>query len=573
MKTLSESTFKTLAGERAYERGYSYYVDGRVGRLSIKGSRITAEVAGRQQYTVVLRHTAKVFEGHCTCPASDNFDFCKHCVAVSLSYYYQTQTNQELIEAPNQNKVLEYLDTLTRPQLVEEMHKLLLRDETAMDVWQLKAEVSSGGLEPKEVRKRITKAIPYKPNGLWRYRDVEHYFSSCELALSGLTEPLLSLEPNNAYKLITYAAERLEKTLQTIDDSGGYRYATEQQIQQWFDTTLLSEEWLDNDRARVLIEMVKNQGKDYSVLNPDTIVASLNVSTKSLVFDALDKEFESLSPQANHYSDEYYYYNRIAQLLLTQARESGDVDREFQILEKGAITVPECLGLVSLCIKHCRLDEAARWLAHANELSEDASADTYNIESAKIDLLKAEGDTRQAFELQWARFEENENLETLEPALATAQDLNEKERWLTTAISFISAKLTPDRHKPKNQYRAAALVDIHIAFDDVQAAYHLSDNYQMHVNYLMNIVAATDTFSNKTFYLIERVVNHIVESASNSAYDQAINYLKQQENRLTADDKLRLHQTVRKIYDLPKNKRKTNFIRRLKSSFPTVFTI
>jgi len=571
MKILSESTFKTLAGDGAYQRGYAYYSEGRVGPLSISNSRITAEVAGTQQYSVVLHHTAKLFEGHCTCPASDNFDFCKHCVAVSLSYYYQTQTNQELPDRSSKNQVLDYLHTLTKPQLAEELHKLLLQDKTVMDLWQLKADIARGGLTPKEIRKRITKAIPYKPNGLWRYRDVAEYFDASALALSVLQDPIYVLNPSDAIKLIVYAAQRLNKTLQTIDDSGGYRFQVEQQLQNWFDQTILSEQWSDTGRAQVIIKLLTDQELDYSALQPTSIFDRVNQKTLDLVYTSLNKEFEGLPPQADQYADQYYYYIRIENLLLEQARQQNDIEKEFLILEKGAVTVPKCLDLVALCIHHKRLEEANKWLTHAGEITAVSGYQTYNIESTQIELLKAEGQTQKALELQWSRFEEQEDFETLRPALTTAKDLNQEDEYLARAISMISDKLTPDRHNPKNQRRAGNLVDIHLEYGDVKSAYDLSDRYLINVEYLSEIVAATEEFSEKTYALIERIVNQLVLSATNSAYDHAVTFLKRQEQRLPSANKLRLYKSIKNIYDVPKNKRKTNLVKRLKKAFPSAF--
>lgn len=569
MKMLSESAIKTLAGEGAFERGRGYYNEGRVGPLSIKQSRITAQVSGTQQYSVVLRHTSKVFEGHCNCPASDNFDFCKHCVAVSLSYYYQTQTNQELSEQASESQVHGYLSTLTKPQLVEHLHELLLRDSATMDHWQLKAQIASGGIEPKEIRKRITKAIPYKPGGLWRYRDVADYFDASALTLSGLHEALISLKPQDAIKLVSYAAQRLEKTLQTIDDSGGYRFQTEEQIQAWFKAVIFSSQWSDKERATTLVKLLTDQNLEYAAIEPVAILQELNEDTLSVVYKAVEKEFADLSPQADHYSDQYYYYARIERILLNRARHLGDIENEFRIQEKGAVTVAKCLDLVSLCIRHMRLEEANKWLAHANELSDTSGYHIHNIESVQIELYKAQGDLQQAFDLQWARFEEREDLNTLSPALLTAKALDQHDSCLANAISSIADKLTSDRHKPNNQRRAGNLVGIYLEFGELESAYELSDRYLMQVEHLIAIVNASEKFSEQTYGLLERVVNSTVQHATNPAYDQAVTFLKKQYQKISNTE--RFHKSVRQIYDLPQNKRKINFIKRLKKAFPLVF--
>ena len=267
MKTLSEATFKTLAGDDVYERGLAYYNQGRVGELSISNNRISAKVEGSHTYSVELHHTAKFFEGSCNCPASDNFDFCKHCVATSLAYYYQTQVNAELADSNQDDRLENYMATLTKPELVEELHKLVLRDSDTLDYWHLKAEIASGSLGAPDIRKRITKAIPYKPSGLWRYREVAQYFDQAEQALSVLQEPLYALEPTDSIKLIIYTAQRLEKTLESIDDSGDYRADLEAKIKAWFDAVFSSEQWKSKQKATQVIKLLFDDKFKYELFN------------------------------------------------------------------------------------------------------------------------------------------------------------------------------------------------------------------------------------------------------------------------------------------------------------------
>ena len=215
MKSLSESVIKTLAGDGAFERGLDYYNEGRVEQLNIDTSHISGYVRGQQRYQVTLNHTAKVFEGSCDCPASDNFDFCKHCAALSLAYYYQTQTNIEVADAGDTDPVRLYLNTFTKPQLIEELQSQIQADKAIYDHWLLRAELAGGNLSVKDLRKRITQAIPYKPAGLWRPQEVANYFIEAERALNVLEQAILALTASSSIKLVIYAIERLEKTLET----------------------------------------------------------------------------------------------------------------------------------------------------------------------------------------------------------------------------------------------------------------------------------------------------------------------------------------------------------------------
>ena len=80
-----QTTLLGLAGEAVYQRGADYFADGRVTRLTTQGERTSATVVGSEPYRVTLRTTARGYDGSCSCPASEGFDFCKHCVAAALA--------------------------------------------------------------------------------------------------------------------------------------------------------------------------------------------------------------------------------------------------------------------------------------------------------------------------------------------------------------------------------------------------------------------------------------------------------------------------------------------------------
>lgn len=83
--TISNDYLIRLAGKPAFNRGMGYFKGGNVLELKQKGSMITAEVEGSEIYLVTLKWTSCQLDGACDCPASEGFDFCKHCVAVALT--------------------------------------------------------------------------------------------------------------------------------------------------------------------------------------------------------------------------------------------------------------------------------------------------------------------------------------------------------------------------------------------------------------------------------------------------------------------------------------------------------
>ncbi|HEY6735753.1 MAG TPA: SWIM zinc finger family protein, partial [Roseiarcus sp.] len=78
------AALRRLAGS-AFTRGEAYHRDGRVEILAIEPRRVLAQVAGTEDYRVNLLGKGETIKGECSCPAFDDYGFCKHMVAAALA--------------------------------------------------------------------------------------------------------------------------------------------------------------------------------------------------------------------------------------------------------------------------------------------------------------------------------------------------------------------------------------------------------------------------------------------------------------------------------------------------------
>ena len=75
---------RRLAGA-AFARGEAYHREGRVEILAVEPRRVLAQVTGTEDYRVNLLGKGETIKGECTCPAFDDYGFCKHMVATGLA--------------------------------------------------------------------------------------------------------------------------------------------------------------------------------------------------------------------------------------------------------------------------------------------------------------------------------------------------------------------------------------------------------------------------------------------------------------------------------------------------------
>lgn len=118
------STIQTLADAKSFERGRAYYRDGAVSRLTERDGELSATVRGTYRYCVefavgdddTLHHA-------CNCPVGDDGAFCKHAVAVALSWL---ENGGEAVFHDEEREP-------ARPRRKRKTHAELIRDHLGQD--------------------------------------------------------------------------------------------------------------------------------------------------------------------------------------------------------------------------------------------------------------------------------------------------------------------------------------------------------------------------------------------------------------------------------------------------------
>jgi len=115
-----------MADAGSLERGADYVVRGRVHGLVHDGEVVVAEVVGSRRYRVRLWAEDGELAYACTCPVGDDGRFCKHCVAVGLTWI-DSRTSAAAAQ-PSLADLRAHLSTLSSEALVE-----LLMEHAAAD--------------------------------------------------------------------------------------------------------------------------------------------------------------------------------------------------------------------------------------------------------------------------------------------------------------------------------------------------------------------------------------------------------------------------------------------------------
>jgi uncharacterized Zn finger protein len=83
---LHQETIRRLSGDGAFERGKTYFMEGRVVDIQRKEGTVFAKVRGTETYDVRIWMKDESLAYACVCPQGQEQAFCKHAVAVALAF-------------------------------------------------------------------------------------------------------------------------------------------------------------------------------------------------------------------------------------------------------------------------------------------------------------------------------------------------------------------------------------------------------------------------------------------------------------------------------------------------------
>jgi len=567
LKPIDESSLVALAGKAAFRRGEAYYLDDRVGDLQQHGNNIIAIVEGNEKYRVVLTHTAKLFEGGCDCPASEGFDFCKHCVATALKYIIQ-MTEREKLQASSETNLLEnYLHGMDKATLATELLTLIEYDSELEDKWKLRAELAAGKMDFKAFKKRVTKAIPYNRD-LYRYAQVRRFFAGVEMLVDTLQQLLVDFGPERSLELIDYALLRIDRALETIDDSGGFRYHSVNALGEMHIQILSDCHWPLEKIADYLLNL---HGAGENGLYPDIPGDYLPIlgSTGLDLFNApLQSEWDRLpdlkaASQGEHDWETRYHYLHLQASLLTAAKLKKDLDTEIELLAKTAASAHDLIEISRLCLKHDRLEQSIGWWRKARETGAENPryANNSTLVELEIQILVYQKKYDGALVLRWSGFQHNPQITTYRQLLEMARLAGDKSDFYQKSVDFLNSKTAESGRATYD-----LISEIHLEEQDPGSALQLALQQPLHPENLLRVIRANQQQVVKILPLYVRLAEYYIQQTNNNAYRDAIELLK--EVNAVAGEKLeeKLMGEVARLRSQYKVKR--NFRKWLDEAFP-----
>ena len=231
---ISHELLIKTAGQTRFDQGFSLFnqknnndTQNTITDFQYKNKQASAKI---DHYKVSIHYHTDTIEGACNCPDSDGFDFCQHCVRLTLHANKSAQQINSLSKGPDKSKILAYLLTLDKQTLAKQCLELIEKDSDQFKRFVLKAFLDNEIIDYSQLKTQITE-LTRKPENLFSQRQVKLFFSKIDLFLEELQSSNYLSTPEKMIKVIEYTFQRINLLLDNIDDSNLQRQACIEKLQ------------------------------------------------------------------------------------------------------------------------------------------------------------------------------------------------------------------------------------------------------------------------------------------------------------------------------------------------------
>ena len=401
-----------LAGPKVFARGEGYFGDGLVQILTIEPNRVMAMVAGSEDYTVELTGRGEAIDGECSCPAFEDWGFCKHMVATALAVN-AFGGDAEAEAGGTLSRIRDHLRAKGADALVEMIVKMAGRDPALYRKLDMAAAATNA--DDKTLEARLRKAIDgaTRTGGFVEYREAAGWAAGVDEALDAIESLASGARAGVALELAERAIERIEEALNRIDDSAGHCGALLQRAGEIHLAAARVSRPDPVELARGLFAREMQDGYDTfyravqryaDVLGEEGLAEYRRLATAA---------WEKLSTRVAHAKEKYEYssdYGSLMSILDFFAERDGDTDARIALRTKDLSSAWRYFQIAEFCVSQDREEEALKRAEEGLWLFEDERVDERLLFLA-VELLSKSGWKADAEAHLCRAFEKSPNLD------------------------------------------------------------------------------------------------------------------------------------------------------------------
>lgn len=563
-----------LAGQTAYEKGLELHNAKQVQNLQFSPQSVRAQVQGTHLYQVELTKVAESFDGGCSCPASEGFDFCKHCVATLLEYSDKLDDFEKMRDGPPALRIQAHIEQLTEVDAKAALFNMIVQSPALLEHWLLIADVSSSKIQAKDLKKYFTKALPLRD--IWRHDKVRDYFDKAFQTLSGLFSVIELMGVQQRFDMCEFTLQRYDKILERIDDSGGYRLSVFTLLEKQLSKSFKLLTWSKDEKSDYLIGLYnppynhltfKEIPKKFIGLEDDTFTHTFFGKLKNVV-DRKIAERERIKTSEN------IVLKQMIKQLIEYYKLNNQLKPALYYCTQAANTIDEYFEIIALAIQAAEYDIALEYIQIAAPQAR-MQEDKTDLERFALDLaLKTEqqdGALMHAWSIFEATFkiEDYKYLETL--CINLKQDpqnlLNRAEKMLLGQVKVIGAK----RQSGSAMRAIENLIEFYLYSEQIDKALSLSKQYELAPDTMQEVAYASLSKRPKASFNLYRQLSLLYpQLGTHKDYESCIELLKELDGGLQHDDTMseKFNHLLAELADIFRHKEA--FIVLLDTAFPNI---
>jgi uncharacterized Zn finger protein len=562
-----------LAGQNAFEKGTALFNNKQVQNLSFTAHGVDAQVQGTQLYQVSLRKVSDSFDGGCSCPASEGFDFCKHCVAAVLAYAEELSKFEKMRDGPPAARVRAHIEQLSDEQTKDALFKIIAESPELLEHWLLVADVSSSRLLPKDIKRRFVKALPLRD--VWRHDKVRQYFDNAFRALSSLFEVIEILNAEYRFELCEFALQRYDKILERIDDSGGYRTSVFALLEKQLAKSFIALDWKEEDKASYMISLYDAAYNHLSFSSiPERFIEQNNTHARAVFFDALKRAVDKRSnPERKVKKSESLVFTQMTKQLITHYESSGQLKPALYYFTQIASSMDDYFSIIKLATDAQELVLAKEYIELARSQVR-MHEDGLKLDKLSLALALNSNDEEAARSFAWTIFSETLSIHDFKYVeslyhkhnMDVAALINKAEKALLARLP----RATSAANNSRSTRAIENLVEFYIYTHKIDKALALANQYELASDTIHDVAYASIKVRPKaSFNLYRQLCLLYPQMGSTKDFQTCIDLLHEVDRELPREAKLseKFDHLLAELADLFRYKE--GFIVLLDEAFPS----
>jgi hypothetical protein len=406
----SAKALREIAGEKVFARGQEYYRDGLVRLLSIEPGRVLAQVSGTEDYRTIVTGSGADIGGECSCPAFEDWGFCKHMVATALA------ANGGKGAAEGMGALARIRDHLAAQgvdALVNMIVEIAERDPALFQ--RLDLATATVATDKKTIEARLRKALDHatRTGDFIDYRAAAGWAAGVAGALDALDSLARGEHAGVAIALAERAVDRIAQAIEHIDDSDGHCGGLLRRARAIHLAACRATRPDPVKLARDLFarELADEYGAfDRAAIEYADVLTEVGLAEYRRLATAAWEKLPARAGAVRTRDGFQHGYRRLRDILDFFAEREGDIDARIALRAKDLSSPWDYLQLGEFCLANGRAKEALRRAEEGLWVFEDERPDERLVFFAVKLLLKA-GRKEDARERLQRSFERAPSLE------------------------------------------------------------------------------------------------------------------------------------------------------------------